>query len=258
MTVTTDSITSFAICGVPMSASEFNPYESTTDSKNRSVGFKFEDNQGNVYRWASFNEACNRGTVVAPDYSVTGLVDTDNIVVAPASAQTTSDGTIGSRFLEVTYGGVAANMYAGGTLVITDDTGEGYSYPIISNTATGDPATGNIRIELKYPLQAALDATSDIAISPCPYKGLIKATTTDNEVVGVSVATQAADDFGWILTKGTIGILQSATTVVNTGIEVGAVAGSVQQATATNDYVFGVCTVAGDDTGHCAAKINCE
>lgn len=260
MTATTDSITSFAICGVPMSASEFNPYLSTTDSRGRSVGFKFEDNQGNIYRWASFSAACGQGTVVSPDLSLTSLVDSDNIVVAPASAQTTSDGTIGSRFVEVTLSGIAADAYAGGLLVVTDDTGEGYTYPIESNTATGDPASGKIRLTLKYPLQVALDGTSDIAIAPSPYKGLKKADSTDEIVVGASVASQAADDYGWVLTKGQIGILQDGPNiVVGDAIKVGSVAGSVNgSGTATNDNVFGICVVAGDDTGYCIAKINCE
>lgn len=261
MSVTTDSITSFAICGVPMSASEFNPYESTdSNDKGRSVGFKFEDNQGNIYRWASFSAACGQGTVVSPDLSITSLVDSDNIVVAPASAQNTSDGTIGSRFVEITLTDTGAGEYAGGILIITDDTGEGYSYPILDNTATGDPAAGNFRLELKYPLQVALDATSDIAILPSPYKGLKKADSTDEIVTGVCVSDQAADDYGWILTKGFVGILQDGPNItVGDAIKVGSVAGSVNgNATATNDNIFGQCVVAGDNTGYCGAKINCE
>lgn len=257
MAVSTSTINSFAAVGVPMTVAEFNPFESTTNPK-RPVGFKVEDAQGNVYRWAQFGATTTQGKVVSQDISESSLVDSDNIVIAPASAVNVGDGSLGSRFVEVTLAAVTQNQYAGGKLVITDDAGEGYTYPIIGNTATDDPATGNIRIELGLPLQVALTTASDIAISGSRYGNLEPATATDFDIVGVSMGSQAAADYGWILTKGAVGILTQGETVAGKGIMVGSVAGSVTEATATNDNVFGYALAAGDNTGYTACIINCE
>jgi hypothetical protein len=257
MAVSTSTINSFAAIGVPMTVTEFNPYESTTNPK-RPVGFKVEDAQGNIYRWAQFGATTTQGKAVSQDIDESSLVDSDNIVVASASAVNTTDGLIGSKFVEITLASVTADMFAGGKLVVTDDAGEGYTYPIVGNTATDDPATGNFRLELGLPLQVALTTASDIAISGSRYGNLEPATTTDFDVVGVSMGSQAAADYGWILTKGAVGILTDNVTVAGKGIAISATAGAVTQATATNDNVFGYALAAGDTTGYTACIINCE
>jgi hypothetical protein len=161
--------------------------------------------------------------------------------------------------VELTLASVALNQYAGGKLIITDDTGEVYTYNIVGNTATGDPASGNIRVELQHPLQVAVDATSDFCISGSRYGNLEGATTTDFDVVGVTLASQAAGDYGWIGTKGCFNVLTDNLTFAGKGVVVGSVAGSVTGLNvATNDNVFGYCLAVGDDTGYAPIVINCE
>lgn len=254
MAVSTSSTQSFAISPV---VSEFNPYISTT-SPTRALGTKVEDVQGNVYRWCHFGATTTQGKVVSQDINESSVVDSDNVIVAPASAQTTSDGTIGSRYIEITLASVTADQFAGGRLILTDDTGEGYTYNIVGNTATGNPATGNFRLEIQHPLQVAVDATTDFCIIGARYGNVEPATSTDFDIVGVSMGSQAAGDYGWVLTKGSVGILDQNDTVAGKGIIVGSVAGSVTEATATNDNVFGYCVHAGDNTGYAGCVINCE
>lgn len=264
MAVSSESQFSFAKVGVPTLPSEFNPFESTTNPK-RMIGFKVEDVQGNVYRWAHFGAAVTPGLLVAQDISESSVVDTDNAIISPASAVTTTDGTIGSRYVELTLASATADQYAGGTFVTTDDTGEGYTYRIVGNTATGTPASGNIRLELDKGLQVAVDNTTDFAIYGSRYANLEAATfSTDVDACGVSMGNQAAADYGWVLTKGIVGILGDGNggtldlPQIGKGIIIGSVAGSAQVATATNDNVLGVCLVAPDDTGYGIFKINCE
>jgi hypothetical protein len=258
MAVSTSTITSFAAIGVPGSCSEFDIYESTTNPK-RPLGYKIEDVQGNIYRWAHFGATTTQGKVVSQDIDESSYVDTDNVIVAPASAVTVSDGTIGSRFIEITLASITADQFAGGKIVITDDTGEGYTYGIIGNTATGDPATLTFRVELASPLQVAVSSDSDFAIVGNMYGNVEPATSTDFAIVGVSMGSQAAADYGWVLTKGTVGILSDGNIgQIGKGIAIGTVAGSVIVATATNDNVFGYCIAAPDNTGYGMFKINCE
>jgi hypothetical protein len=197
--------------------------------------------------------------MVSQDLSESAVVDTDDSVIAPASAVTTTDGTVGSRFVQVTIASVTADQFAGGTLHITDDTGEGYTYRIKGNTATGDPATGDIRLSLYDPIQVALDATSDIAITGSLYANLEPATAAVDEVVaGVTVATQAAADYGFVQTSGAATVLTAGTVVIADPVIIGAVAGAVSPFTAASaetELLVGQVIHVGDDTGHSVIKL---
>jgi hypothetical protein len=197
--------------------------------------------------------------MVSHDLSESSVVDTDDVVIAPASAVTTTDGTVGSRFVQVTLASVTADQFAGALLSITDDTGEGYSYRIKGNTATGDPATGDIRLSLYDPIQVALDATSDIAITGCLYANLEPAVAgTDEVVAGVTVATQAAADYGFVQTKGCATVLTAGSVLIKDPVIIGAVAGSVSPFTAASaevELLVGQVVHVGDDTGHSVIKL---
>jgi hypothetical protein len=258
MAVSSESLNSTAVIGVPACVSEIDLNESGTRAK-RALGFKVEDAQGKIYRWAHFGANTNRGLIVSNDLSESSVVDTDNAVIAPASCVNAGDCTVGSRFVEMTLAGATAGQFAGGQFGVTDDTGEGYTYDIVGNTATDDPATGKIRIELARPLAVALDATSDVCIMGSPYANLEAATTTDINVVGVAMATMAAGDYGWIMTKGQAVILDQGTTTIGAECMIGSVAGSITDV--TTDAVLGLnafTIVAGDDTGHAGVRFNFE
>ena len=217
------------------------------------LGTKVELTNGDCFRYSHFGADTTQGKIVSQDISESSQVDLDNAVIAPASAVTTTDGAIGSRFVEVTIASVTVNQFAGSKLVITDDTGEGYTYDVLGNTATNDPATGNIRLALGQPLQVALDATSDVAIKGSKYANLEAATTTDIDVVGVSCANMDVSEasYGWIQEAGDVGILQNGAIAIGADCIVGAVAGSV--ATQATDGVLqgvAVCKITGDDTGY--------
>ena len=108
-----------------------------------SLGTQKTLSDGRVFRYAHFGADTGAGLLVAQDFSESGNAEADNIVVVPASANTVTDGTIGSKFVEITLASVTADQFAGGYLHTTDDTGEGYCYRIKGNTATDDPASGS-------------------------------------------------------------------------------------------------------------------
>lgn len=170
-----------------------------------SLGTKAECSDGRVYRYSHFGADTNRALVVAQDISESGQTSIDNIVVAPASAQTTTDGTTGQKFLELTLASVTKDEYAGGYLAVTNATGEGYTYQIKGNTATNNPTSGNIRMELWENLVLALDASTDIAIMGSKYQNLEAASaSTDNVLAGVTVMDITVSDksYGWVQTRG--------------------------------------------------------
>lgn len=257
--------------GTPQVASNFNKFDMHKIAQ-FPIGFKVEDAKGNVYRYAHFSADTNRGVLVSPDLSETSVVDSDNVITAPASAQTTTDGTIGNKYVEITLASIEADDFAGGSLVITDDTGEGYTYDIVGNTATGVPAASVIRLQLAQPLQVALDATSDFAISPSKYSNLEIATATDTAPIGVSCSTMDVSEapFGWIQTRGDVGILQDGVIAIGNPVQLsdgtsGAVqvfGGATVSTVAAGDLVvepiLGYCLIAGDSGGAGVFRIMCE
>lgn len=217
MALNSDSYFSNAIQGVPQVGSDVNILETHAAPK-FALGTKFERQDGNVYRYAYVNTATNAGTMVAADFSDAGVVVTDNIVIDPASAvavagETIAPGAVGSHYVEITLAAVTANQFAGGYLAIEDGSGEGFLYRIKGNTATGTPASGNIRIELYDPIKVRLSPNSDIIIAPCATNSVVAATTaTDAVAVGVLCATTTASlPFAWVQTAGTALCLQDGT-----------------------------------------------
>lgn len=243
---------------------QFDKFEQHATPKYQ-LGFKIETNDGTVYRYAQFGAVTNRGTLVSQDLSETSVVDTDNAVIAPASAVSVADesqkpGAINSHYAQITLAAVTADQFAGAKFVVTDDTGEGFTYDVLGNTATDNPATGDIRIQFAQGLVVALTTTSDIAITGSPYNDVEIATTgTDEFPVGVACNTStAALPFGWIQTKGTVGILQDGTIALGDMVGIGTTAGSVATlAVFTSPYV-GFCVDPGDTTGHGTFRISLE
>jgi len=233
------------------------------------LGFRVDTADGKTYRYAHFGANTNRGVCVSSDVSESQLADDDNHIIAPASAaavvgESLKPGTIGSRFIQYTLASVTRDQFAGGTLVTTDDVGEGYSYGIIRNTATDVPATGDILIELNEKLQVAVDNTTDVSIVSNPWHDVEVATTaTDAVVCGVSCSTvvAATAPYAWVQTRGSCGVLQdaqpptvgdtvqlSALTAGAVGILGGTVAGSLGDM--NTQGIVGRCMDIGDSTGH--------
>jgi hypothetical protein len=253
----------------PPTLTDFNKFDKHATQK-FPLGHKVECADGSIYRYSHFGADTDRGVLVSTDMSETCVADTDNAIIASASSVNTSDSLIGSRFIQMTLASTTANQFVGGKLITTDDAGEGYTYDIKGNTATGDPSSGTIRIELHQPLQVAVTTATDVAIIGSLYHDLEVATTTDDAVVGVSCSSMDVSEqpFGWIQTKGVVGVLQDVNVPV-----VGAVAtlsnltsGAVTIMGGNSTYatyyglnpIVGIFLDVGDSTGHAAIKLNLE
>ena len=267
MAVSTSSrFGSGAVQGVPSVAADFDKFAEHATPQHQ-LGYKVEDVDGNVYRYAHFGATVNRGVLVSQDVSESSLGDSDNVIVASASASDTSYGTIGSKSIEITAGGstvIAADQYAGGKFITTDDTGEGYTYDIVGNTANSTSGS-NIRLDLRQPLQVAVDGTTDFIIVGNKYANLeINTAATDNIIAGVSCSTiSTASYYGWVQTKGIVGILCGGTDAIGDYINPsnttsGAVVCQSSPNSVTVDQILGSCVVAGDSGGHGAYYINVD
>lgn len=202
-----------SIIGVPQTGSDINVYDRHT-SPRFAVGFGFERADGNKFRYCQIGAAVGAGKLVGGNTSTASSLTAVNKCIAPATATAVADtiikvGDIGSTYIECTLSSVGKNEYAGGYITISGGTGVGYTYRIKSNTATGDPSSGNIRLELWDKIKVAIDNTSDFALVPSKHAGL-DVNGTNSNVVGVLMTATTANDFAWVCTKGFCGCLQDA------------------------------------------------
>ena len=223
-----------------------------SSTQNMALGSRVELSDGRVFRYSYFNTATAISLLSGVDISAGSVVETDNVVVAPASANVTTDGVLGYRYLEATLASVSNNQYAGGYLHICDGTGTGRCYRIKGNTATDIPATGNVRIELFDRLEATLSASSDIAITGNMYANLRPATTTDAVVSGVTMRGVTVDYYAFVQTWGPATVLYAsdagATVMGDHCVVSGDVAGAYQIQDAYTEQFVGTCIFTGTNT----------
>lgn len=207
-----------AIVGTMQVGADINILEINASPK-FPIGQGFTRSDGNKYRYAYIGTATNAGSLVAPIFASSGKATTDNIVIASASAVVVEaqrpilPGQPGSNYVQLTLASITAGQFKGSYFITEDGSGRGYTYRVRGNTATGDPASGDIRLQLWEPLKTQLSPNTDITIVPCMYNDLKTATVaTDWAVAGVVCSTTtAASPFGWICTHGVISTLQDGT-----------------------------------------------
>lgn len=272
MTLNSTRYFSNSIVGTPLVGADINIYETHAVPK-YNVGFGFTRADGNMYRYGYANAGIANGLLVAPTFASAGLATLDNSVVVPASAvlpagEIIYPGRVGSRYVEVTTT-ATANQYSGGYFITEDGSGEGYSYRIKGNTATGNPATGNIRIELYELIKANVSDDTDITIVPNLWNDVVVADPSTNVMVaGASCSTTTSTKpYGWFCTKGVCAIKQTGTIVLGQGVQLsvvgnGCVATWGMQYTTLSSILgvaqVGVCMAVGADTEYATIKLKLE
>jgi hypothetical protein len=223
-----------SIIGTPQTGGDIDKHDLHKIAR-LAVGFGFQRADGARFRYCQFGSAITAGRLVGSNSGTVVSITAVNKVIAPATAVAIADtviraGDVGSVFIEATIASVGVHQYAGGYLTVTKDTGAGYSYRIKDNTATGTPASGNIRIEIWDPLKVALDNTSDIALVPSKYADVNIYSKSDTNVLGVVCTTTSDTYYGWVQTAGYVGVLQDAAIATKKGI-------AMYASTATNGAV---------------------
>lgn len=267
-----DSLRSFnnAIAGQPMVGADVNIFDIHATPR-FAVGTRFLRSDGNIYVYGYSGSGTSKGLVVAPTFASSGKATTGTVVATASAVAVSGDtilpGTVGSRYIEITLATITANQLAGGYLLVETGSGAGYTYRIKGNTATGTPASGNIRIELREPLQSTVSPNTSVNISPCPWNDFTAADpTTNNICIGVSCSTTTTSKpYGWVCTAGQIGVLQQGTIVagqavmlstsVNGAVTVfGGVYTTVAQLLGLQ--ALGTCTTIGADAKYCTILLN--
>ncbi len=151
----------------------------------------------------------------------------------------------------VTLGGTSTtkDMFAEGFMAITDNTGEGYTYPIKGNPVATNATTCNF--ELTTGVAVALDTTTTVTTMMNPYANVVDSPTTATGItVGVASFVQTAAYYSWIGVTGYFAVLASTTVAaIGGGVQAknSGTAGSVNILASAN-YQIGGAPILGVDT----------
>lgn len=172
---------------------------STVNQGGYDLGARAETPDGRLWQYVKANEALALG------HATTRIANVD---VDTVSSSTDGNGEI-TRITEASAGWTAG-AYDNAYVLVDDGTGEGQHAKVESNTAD------TLRLYRDYRLTTALDvADSDIFIVR-PYLAEKTAVTTLNQVlIGVAQVAFAANDYGWVLTRGPGIVIAGAALVAN-------------------------------------------
>ena len=208
MATTQTSYFTNAIVGQPMVGADYDIYEDHSTPR-YAVGTGFIRGDGNRYRYCHFGAAVDWGAVVATDNSESTETYT-NVCIAPATAgaeagsTNINKGAIGSHYIRGNFT-FSNNQMAGGYAVIVSGAGAGFTYRIKGNPSTSGASA--IDVQLEEPLVEAVSTDTDIMFIGNSYANLEDSTSsTDWRAVGVVTRGHSAASYGWICTRGVIGV----------------------------------------------------
>ena len=213
-----------------------------SSTKQHTLGSVGVTRDGRVYRYALAG-----GSTLAPGkLNVAATVDsnvTNKTVAATVAA--------GAMQVVIDAGAaIAANAYADGTLNINDAAGEGISYLVRGNSATGGAA--ELTVDLAEPVTVGLTVdVSEATLTKNPWGDVVISATDQADMpVGVANVSLTNAYYGWVQTRGVCAVLADEAITAGSAVVTGSgVAGAVETKD-TDDVVavVGVALVAGVDT----------
>jgi hypothetical protein len=224
--------------------------------QNAPLGAMREFLDGSQFRYALAAGAISAGQVCATDVLTAsnagpGLVPTDNSCTAAA---------VGATQVIVTAGAlasVAADTFAGAKLITEDDAGEGYAYPIISNTAADSNAV-TLSLDPAFPIKVALTTATDVAIIQNPCFEVVPATAaTDCVCVGVAPTAVSDNEYFWMQTKGNSNVLCDGTPTFGDNLTLSdGETGAVQLKDAETEQLVGTALQTGASGAQVGIRLN--
>jgi len=194
-------------------------YDISSTAK-EALGTKRITNDGRIFRYAK----AGASALAAGKMGVAAAIDAAHMDETGCIAT-----PIGSRnvTLTVTAGtAIVENQLAGGYLHINDNVGEGYQYPIVSNSAISASGT-SIVVTLETGLKVALTTASDFTLVHSPWYGVTESAVEESMPVGVAPVVVTAAYYYWAQTGGVAICLTAGTPAVGANVTLGGVAGSV-------------------------------
>ena len=226
----------------------------TNATQQHEIGTRFvlnADEDQRVYRYVLAG-----ATALDPGKLVVNS-DVDSDVVNKTVARTYAAGT--KEIIIDAAGAVAANEYRGGTLSISDATGEGVLMRVAGNTATTGAAELTVYLKEPCPVALTIDVSEATLLRNPWYGVVISATDQADMPVGVPNVTIAANEYGWVQTRGECAVWADEAVAKGLALTTGTgTAGQVEALDAAGEVQIGVALEALVDTEYRAAYLSID
>ncbi len=206
------------------------------------VGSKIETADGRCFRLCSFEAVHVAGEMVAITTAQATEIAGALTAAAIGAIEVELDCT-GIDILGAGSGVMTKDLLVGGYLMLTDDAGEGYSYPINGNSA--DDSDDKFTIDLAYPLKVAVTTDTDCIVVGSKYRKCSEGAQATKAIGSLCVPTTGAstsvEAFAWVQTQGPAVCLGAGTVGVPIQTAAsGAVADSAESGTGAYDQIVGI------------------
>jgi len=228
--------------GLPLDAVVLETDRKFKEGRVPKVGSKIKTQDGRCFRLCSANEVFVAGEMVAVKTALATEFAGKLTAAAAGSTQLVLDLT-DVQVYGADAGTITKDKLAGGYIMITDDAGEGYSYPISGNSAVATNG-GSTTIDLGEPVKVAVTTDTDCCLVGNKYRSVDEGAVALSPIGACLVPTtggsSTVEAFFWVQTAGPACVLGSATV----GVEIasaasGAVADSAESGSGGYDRIVG-------------------
>lgn len=173
------------------------------------------DRFGRVFRYAQ-----NAGVEVAPGKLYQNAAPIPDHLALTSVAEAIGAGGMDNPIVVTPAAtGGAANLYAEGSLVVSDGLGKGYCYHVNGHAAITASTAFNLFLDPDDRVQVAFDSTTRYGLHHNAYKNLILVPTARTGlIVGVGVSACTALYYGWVQSRGIASVLINGTPAVTSPV----------------------------------------
>ena len=221
------------------------------------LGQKLATPDGSVFRYAKMGATVGvAANLYQSEASNAGWVSE----LLPSPGVVAGDTTI---LIADTAAAYAANVFAGGTVIIEETASLGHTYPIKSNAASAGSASAVHTLADGVTVQVTVANGGGVVttLMKNPWRDVILGVITNPTAMaaGIPRVIVAAAEFGWLQTRGVASCLVVGTWVVGDRLAAGlTAAGGIGPSGAATDPSIAVAMLVGvvADFGHCFLTID--
>ena len=228
--------------GTPIQLLPSDVYD-ISSTRELSLGQLAETADGKKYRYAKAGGTALLAGKLA--VAATIVANHENATVAVAAA-------VGATEVTITLGATAAtaDYYAGGSMTVNDEAGEGITYRVASHPAAESAATLVVTLLDEEGVQVALTTSSQVSLQKNSYDAVVISAADQGDMpVGIANVAVTADYYFWLQTGGDCSALADETLAVGKALTTGdSTEGAVAVVDGLGDVQIGVAKQAGVDS----------
>ena len=215
----------------PLSLVASGKFQTSTDaSLNTLVGTRWDLSDGREVTLVSNGAVALATGILTQDAAI--VANHQNLAVTDYAGYSASGNVPATVTVTLGSTAVAANYYQGGFVLSSDGVGQGQTVRVASHPSAA--SAGSLKLTLEDGANTAFTTGTEVCLTSAHGKNVvIQPTTVTGAQVGVTLNPIAANDYGFVVSRGLVSCLAKGAIGVGLGLSTGTEAGAVAVAAAT-------------------------